>query len=426
MIGAAILLVITASAIVYGLSNYRDTDPRALVLSPTGDLVEARFLDFAKDPKLLREHAGSFYYGTNGKEKDVQFALSLYEEAAKRGDADAAGFLAFHHMEVDNSGTGRMWFERAADLGHVPSQKQLAKFFATGEWFNVDQAAAARWYRAASDAGDVESKVELALLYEQGAGVERSYEEAFDLFLGAANQGDQYAEYRVGLAYELGEGTTQDTVSALSWYQKGIAKGYAGALVNAGRIYFRGDLGVPDVPRAIALITEAAKQGDHEAQFMLGYIYQSDKASPRSLATSYAWLNLAAAGDPDAIQLRDAVKAQLNTYELQEAQAASRAWRVGSALIIGQQEGMPPRGSESDQRSTPPVPAATNRDAPDISDTSCTVECRSGTCTRTFANGHVEAMAVPQGMGQGQFVYSSSNCTAEHATFLGRPKEPRN
>jgi hypothetical protein len=85
----------------------------------------------------------------------------------------------------------------------------------------------------------------------------------------AAAQNYAPAQVNLGAMYAEGRGVARDFHEALKWYQAAAAQDYAPGQFNLGVMYFQGynDL-VPDLPRACLWFARAARQGDHEAEYM--------------------------------------------------------------------------------------------------------------------------------------------------------------
>src|SRR5712691_7173441 len=88
----------------------------------------------------------------------------------------------------------------------------------------------------------------------------------------------------------------------------------------------------PDAAAAAQGSRRAASQGLAEAQYNLGMMYVRGEGVPQDLVEAYMWFHLAAAGSPaggshdKAVQVRDAVAAQLTPEQLAQAQALVSQW----------------------------------------------------------------------------------------------------
>jgi TPR repeat protein len=108
--------------------------------------------------------------------------------------------------------------------------------------------------------------------------------------------------------------------------------GHAAAQFYLGMMSIKG-WGVPqDAAAAAQWSRRAATQGLAEAQYNLGMMYVRGEGVPQDLVEAYLWFYLAAAGSPaggshdKAVQVREAVAAQLTPEQLAHAQALARQW----------------------------------------------------------------------------------------------------
>jgi Sel1 repeat len=114
----------------------------------------------------------------------------------------------------------------------------------------------------------------------------------------------------------------QDFASAMQWFRMSADQGDANAQFLVGTMYQRGR-GVPeDATQAVHWYRLAAEQGQVKAQFFLGWAYIVAMGVPKDYAQAEMWLGKAAAqGDADA-------KAKL--AELQSALAAVKEQVTGN------------------------------------------------------------------------------------------------
>jgi TPR repeat protein len=151
------------------------------------------------------------------------------------------------------------------------------------------------WYRKAAEQGDAVAQDALGDLYDSGRGVRRDYAQAALWYRKAAEQGDADAQDSLGYLYHKGQGVPQDDAQAATWSRK------------------------------------AAEQGDAEAQWLLGGLYLNGQGVPRNYAEAYFWLDLAVAGESDALygewvaKYRDEAASHLTPADLFREQG--RAWK---------------------------------------------------------------------------------------------------
>ncbi len=76
-----------------------------------------------------------------------------------------------------------------------------------------------------------------------------------------------------------------------------------------------------------------AEQGDADAQFNLGVMYDNGQGVPQDYAQAHMWLNLAASRYPPgenrdkAVKKRDIVAERMTPAQIAEAQKLAREWK---------------------------------------------------------------------------------------------------
>ena len=80
-----------------------------------------------------------------------------------------------------------------------------------------------------------------------------------------------------------------------------------------------------DFATALKEWTPLAKQGDADAQYNLGVMYDNGRGVLRDYFRAHMWLNIAASsGDTDAVTNRDIVAKQMTPSQLETAQKLAR------------------------------------------------------------------------------------------------------
>ena len=92
-------------------------------------------------------------------------------------------------------------------------------------------------------------------------------------------------------------------------------------LCDEGFSYFNGQ-GVPkNYDKAFGCFSQAAQQGNADAQFYLGVCYAEGKGVTKSLIQAYRWFNQSAAqGDTTAASYRETIESQMKPDEIRVAQ----------------------------------------------------------------------------------------------------------
>ncbi len=132
-----------------------------------------------------------------------------------------------------------------------------------------------------------------------------------------------WADYQAaGDAYNRGDYDT-----ALKEWRPLAEQGDADAQFNLGVMYDQG-LGVPqDYQEAVRWYRRAAEQGNTGAQNNLGFMYGNAQGVPKDYVLAHMWLNLVAAkGLKDAGELCDLLEKRMTPAQFAEAQRLAREW----------------------------------------------------------------------------------------------------
>jgi hypothetical protein len=99
-------------------------------------------------------------------------------------------------------------------------------------------------------------------------------------------------------------------------------------------MYYKGNAVPADEKQAVYWFRKAAEQGHADAQYTLGLLYRYHVAGmPQDVVIAYMLWNLSAAsGNANAANQRAAVTKQMSQEQIEEAQALSRSWKVGTPL----------------------------------------------------------------------------------------------
>ena len=178
--------------------------------------------------------------------------------------------------------------------------------------------------RAAADAGDPVAAYEMGTRYLEGRGVATSAAEAAKWYQRAADAGIPPAQYRLGSLYEKGTGVLRDFERARRLYERAAEAGNGKAMHNLAVMFAQGQASErPDYKTAAQWFRKAAEHGVSDSQYNLGILYARGLGVDQSIAESYKWFALAAAGgDQDAAKKRDEVAARLDAQTLVAARLA--------------------------------------------------------------------------------------------------------
>lgn len=169
----------------------------------------------------------------------------------------------------------------------------------------------------------------------------RNYTLAMREIAPLARAGNPDAQHLLGLMYYMGRGVTRDYKQAFTWHMKAAEQGKADAQYVVGAMYYTGNAVPQDQRHAVTWFRKAAEQGHGEAQHALGLMYRYHVAGvPGDPVIAYILFNLAAAGgNHNAVGQRAAIAKTMTQEQIEEAQALSRTWKVGTPLPLQSKTG---------------------------------------------------------------------------------------
>ena len=149
-----------------------------------------------------------------------------------------------------------------------------------------------------------------------------------------ALSGNRDAQHLLGLMYYMGRGIERDYQQAMAWHRKAARQGKPDAQYIVGAMYYTGNSVPQDQKEAVSWFRKAAEQGHAEAQHALGLMYRYHVAGmPQDVVLAYMLWNLASAGgNSNATEQRAAIARRMTPEQVEEGQAMSRAWRLGTPL----------------------------------------------------------------------------------------------
>ena len=139
-------------------------------------------------------------------------------------------------------------------------------------------------------AGDTKAKAELGARYGKGEGVEQDLDKAIEILRETAATGEPEAEFFLGTAYYSGLGVPHSEAEAVLWFEKAAAKGHAAAQYWLAVLIKEGRGGIsPSWSAAVPLLWESAMQGFGDAEFLLGYAYQTGSGVEKNAEAAAYW-----------------------------------------------------------------------------------------------------------------------------------------
>ncbi len=160
---------------------------------------------------------------------------------------------------------------------------------------------AVKEYKAKADVGDAEAQYLYSDALANGKGVAEDLPQAFIYAKKAADQGYERALRRVGLGYEQGWGGETNSVKAaecysrfVTWATNAAEQGDANAQCSLGLMHEDGKGVKKDAKEAMKWWRKAAERGDARAETCLGLCYEYGKGVKKDTAEAVKWYRKAA------------------------------------------------------------------------------------------------------------------------------------
>ena len=236
-------------------------------------------------------------------QKDYKKAFSLFQEAARMGNAEALCCLGCCYRNgygtIVDYQKARLWYDKSANKGCLRAMRHIAISYKEGQGVSQSYQKAVEWYTKAAEQGDATAQCNLGFCYEEGQGVSQSFEKAVEWYTKAAEQGHAWAQCKLGFFYNEGQGAPQSYEKAVEWYTKAAEQGDATAQCNLGVKYEEGQGVSQSYKKAVEWYTKAAEQGHITAQRRLGDCFYHGNGVQQSYEKSVEWY-LKAAKQKDA------------------------------------------------------------------------------------------------------------------------------
>ena len=119
----------------------------------------------------------------------------------------------------------------------------------------------------------------------------------------------------------------KDFVTAIKELRPEAEQGNVDAQYMLGVLYDSGEGVLEDDVEAVKWYRLAAEQGHTASQYMLGFQTAIGKGTQKDFVNAYMWINLAAAkGDEDAVIAKKTLQERMTQDQIQKAQKLSREW----------------------------------------------------------------------------------------------------
>jgi TPR repeat protein len=286
-------------------------DPKARQRSRERYLVDAqkilKKLSNASNPDAMFFMADCIGRGLFGSEPDNKEAFTLYQSAAKLGNA-AAAYRTAVCCEIGNEeggGTRKdplkaiQWYKRSASLGDTPAMYKVGMILLKGLLGQArNPREAVSWLKRAAERADPENPHalhELGLLYESAQpndAILRDEAYAFRLFKQAAELGYKFSQFRLGCAYEYSlMGCPIDPRLSIMWYSRAATQEEHQSELALSGWYLTGSEGVlgQSDTEAYLWARKAAQAGLAKAEYAMGYFTEVGIGVPANLEDAKRW-----------------------------------------------------------------------------------------------------------------------------------------
>ncbi len=153
---------------------------------------------------------------------------------------------------------------------------------------SIELLEAAQLYRRAAELGFVPAQNNLAAMYERGLGVPVNLLEAARWYQSAAEAGFSHAQHSFGEMLLHGRGVEKDALAGASWVERAANQGHKSACVDLVRIYWEGVV-VPREPiKALVWAIRAEALGEPEVSQLRTRILSALSAQEIDLANRTA------------------------------------------------------------------------------------------------------------------------------------------
>ena len=226
-------------------------------------------------------------------------ALPIFEKLAENGNGRAMYYLGEYYIQGNlgikrNQEKGEFWRKKGADLGDVLAKLNTGySYDKHSKERNIIMGSVFSEVKKLAESGDIIAQYELADLYMGGYPNEENLELGISWLERAGKNGYFRAQCKLG-DYYYDEGAQRNISKALEWYTKASDQGNAEAKFMLGIIYNDGDEVDQDTNKALNLWKIAAEQGEVHAQTELGDCYYFGLDIEQNYKKAVEWYTKAA------------------------------------------------------------------------------------------------------------------------------------
>ncbi|MEK8016060.1 MAG: SEL1-like repeat protein, partial [Candidatus Parabeggiatoa sp.] len=180
--------------------------------------------------------------------------------------------------------------QQAAEQGDAEAQYRLGKYESENDEQAVD------WLQKAAKQKHINAQFHLALAYEKGEGVAENQEQAVYWYRQIAER--EMTEFEIdNTQFDLNQrkNETQEYYDRrMTWYRQELKKSYVEAQFNLGYAYDSGEGISQNDKQAVYWYRKAAENGYKRAQFFLGCAYYDGQGVPQDSQQAVYWYQQAA------------------------------------------------------------------------------------------------------------------------------------
>ena len=212
-------------------------------------------------------------------DKDIDKALSYYQQAGKGGDSQAYGILAeFYRQGKDceqDIDQFIYWVNKGVEKNNPLCLHFLGCSYGYGFGSTWNQDLAIKYLTKSAEQGYVEAYKELGNIYMGLAGGKKNAQKAFYWYDKAAQKGNAEAQRSLGIMYYTGDGVKQDIDTAAKWFQQAWEQQDIPSLTYLGLIILQTANNDEEKEKGIQAIRLASNHRDLPALTQLAILEQN-------------------------------------------------------------------------------------------------------------------------------------------------------
>lgn len=287
------------------------------------------------NPQAQLRVAKAYVNGAGVNPNGVE-AFTRFEALAQQGSSEATAWLGTSYVfgfgvarDVER---GAALIKQAAGKNDPVGLTFMGLLYQTGTSVPMSLGKAADLYTQAVALNNGNAMDRLGNLYLRGAGVPKNTEKALNLFIDGAARGDSWAELNLAQmkleALQLPK-TQENMAPIVKLLDDSAAQGNSEAAFTIGELYQKGE-GVPQSDtKAFLYFQQSAIRGYGPAQHNLGRAFELGLGIPANPVKAFVWYDLAQQqGESASEKPLELLMAKLTAEQLQKAQLAVSRWRA--------------------------------------------------------------------------------------------------